>query len=356
MTDVAVITSVPALPTTGDSSTWTGSELALAEAAGLVFTHSYGPKVGQQVIADRATAEKFLHVCRITGLDPLTRQIYCIGRASKSPSGVDWSIQTSIDGFRLIADRTQKYTGQDDAEWLTADGTWVDVWVKSIHGAHPMAARVRVWRKDWVKPSTGIATWDSYAQTKFNGGLTSMWEKMGPLMLAKCAEALAFRKAFPQDLSGLYTSDEMSQAAVEQPQQASVEAQAPQAAVTTRQAPQARQAQAQPVVTVQEQGGRDWLAEAESAKTSDDVMVTYQAARAEGKLGQTVTVNGKPQTLREFLATLGKALRDAEALAESISAEAGATINPVVDNGGEQSAIWDPELDGAMNANTGEVA
>ena len=57
-----------------------------------------------------------------------------------------------------------------------------------------------------------IALWNEYVGTKFNGDVTQMWATKGALMLAKCAEALALRKAFPQDLSGLYTSDEMQQA------------------------------------------------------------------------------------------------------------------------------------------------
>lgn len=198
-----------ALPKSTDVEAWTAEEKAVVDAAGLVFRHTWGAKEGQVELAPRAVIAKFMHTCNRTGLDPLARQIYCIGRGGRD--GVEWSIQTAIDGFRVIAERSQKYAGQDAAEWLTATGEWVPVFVKALHGEHPLAARVNVYRHDWKsdKPAVGVATWDEYAQYTKKGPLTQMWAQRGPGQLAKCAEALALRKAFPQDLAGLYTDDEM---------------------------------------------------------------------------------------------------------------------------------------------------
>ena len=69
-------------------------------------------------------------------------------------------------------------------------------------------------RHDFKEPCWGVARFDAYAQKKKDGGLSAMWAGMGDVMVAKCSEALALRKAFPQELSGLYTGDEMAQSTV----------------------------------------------------------------------------------------------------------------------------------------------
>lgn len=206
------------LPQNGDVDTWTPQQRAIVTAAGLVthYPDWYGGEdengnalAGRAVPAPPAVVEQFLSLCRQTGLNPLARQIYCIGRFSPK-NGFEWSIQTGIDGFRTAAERTGKYAGQDPVQWLTSDQKWVDVFLPGIHGDHPLAARATVWRDGWTRPSIAVAEWTAYVQTTSKGEVVAMWKKQGAGQLAKCAEALAFRRAFPQDLSGVYTDDEMS--------------------------------------------------------------------------------------------------------------------------------------------------
>lgn len=155
--------------------------------------------------ADRADLAVFFHQARRTGLDPFARQIYMIERQGKQ------TIQTGIDGFRLIARRTVEHTGEslgyEDTLWCGPEGVWTDAWLKA---EPPAAAKVVVIRGG--QRFSAVALFREYVATKRDGSPTSMWATKGALMLAKCAEALALRKAFPQDLSGLYTSDEMAQA------------------------------------------------------------------------------------------------------------------------------------------------
>lgn len=281
-------TALATLPTSSDQSTWDDEERALVEAAGLVHTDA---QTGQKTLAERATVAAFLQHCARTGLDPIARQIYSIARKSKGQ--LKWQIQISIDGARLVAERSGQYEGQTTPEF-TADGiTWTQVWLSK---EHPAAARVGVYRRGFREPLYAVALWDAYVQTRdeWSGGrktgnviVSDMWLKMGPLMLAKCAEMLALRKAFPQDLSGLYSAEEMDQAS------------APVTPVSER------QASVQPTVAEVRQPSRDWLADANAARSREQLRSVFQAAQEAGDLDVAIA-DGR--SLKEYLWGLRESL------------------------------------------------
>lgn len=159
----------------------------------------------KRTVARGATDDElalFAHVCKRTGLDPFARQIYAIKRWNSQDNKETMALQTGIDGYRLIADRTGCYAGSSDPEYVVADDGFPDV------------AKVTVTKlvNGVACAFTSSARWDEYVQKGKDGSPTAMWKRMPFLMLGKCAEALALRKAFPAELSGLYTHEEMQQA------------------------------------------------------------------------------------------------------------------------------------------------
>jgi phage recombination protein Bet len=277
-----------ALPTTSDDQSWDDETRALMASAGLVH-RDYD---GTQTTAPRSVVASFLHQCTRSGLDPLARQIYLIAR--KNQGELVWSTQVSIDGLRLIAERSGHYAGQGDVEWLTAEGQWVDVWLPK-YGNHPAGARATVYRDDFKAPLRAIALWDSYVQTKRDGNPTSMWKQHGPGQIAKCAEALALRKAFPQDLSGLYTPDEMQQAEVGRDGTPSI----------TRVHPGAADVDEQEIAD-------SWAVKAAHATTRADALELYREAKHRGFLAYATTTG---EFLGEILLERGRNLAAEEAQA-----------------------------------------
>lgn len=153
----------------------------------------------------------FFHYCKASGLDPFGRQIYMIKR--KSRGEIRWTIQTGIDGYRLIARRAADRAGQsiayEDFVWYDADGGEHTVWLRD---EPPAACKVVVWRGDARFPAVAHwreyapKVWDYEAQEYKLGGL---WPQMPASQLSKVAEALALRRACPADLSGLHVDEEM---------------------------------------------------------------------------------------------------------------------------------------------------
>ena len=195
MTNTPAITTPTALAIRSEQTYWDDKQMAALSQLGLRS-------------APAGDLAVFFHQSKRTGLDPFARQIYMIERKGR------WGIQTSIDGFRVIADRSCAVRG-----WIRSEED--TIWYDETGAAHtepikkPTAARYTC----LILTPSGQARFSAVARYDEYAGTGPMWSRMPALMIAKCAEALALRKAFPQDLSGLYTDDEMSQADVQQPRQ-----------------------------------------------------------------------------------------------------------------------------------------
>lgn len=142
----------------------------------------------------REEIKLFGQVCQSKGLNPFNNQIYAIKRAGRL------TFQTGIDGFRSIAEQTSEYEGQEDPMWYDDEGNTHFVWLKK---EPPAACRVGIYRRGFGKALRATATFK-----EFYSNTNPLWRSMPAHMLAKCAEALALRKCFPQQLSGIYEIDE----------------------------------------------------------------------------------------------------------------------------------------------------
>ena len=189
-------------------------EPAKIEDGQLILTPKHLELIKTQ-IAKKATPEEFdlfIMMARRTRLDPLLKQLYFMkykdnrksaeagchcygectcGKAVYSPA----TYVTSIDGYRIIAHRTNDFAGIDEPEYTRPNPNSL-----------PTHCTVKVWRKSSSRPFSATVKFSEYTTGK------QMWASMPETMIAKVAEAHALRKAFPQDLSGIYTTDEMDQA------------------------------------------------------------------------------------------------------------------------------------------------
>lgn len=185
-----------------------------------MVTHEGAALIKATLNPDLTDAELvlFAAVANRVGLDPFARQIYAVKRNDRNaPGGKRMTIQTGIDGFRLIARRTGQYGGRLGPYFCGVDGDWrtqrmpdgTDAPAPWLDTDPPTAALVGVYRKGDDVPTYGVAKWSEYRPPS---PLDTMWIKMPTTMLGKCAEAQAIRACFPAETSGLYTDEEMQQA------------------------------------------------------------------------------------------------------------------------------------------------
>lgn len=256
----------------------------------------------------------FLHLCQRTGLDPFSRQIYLIGRWDKKQQRKVFTPQTGIDGYRVVANRAIAKgggtIGYEDTLWCGKDGRWRDVWISD---EPPAAAKVTVLRDGQRFPA--VAGYREYVQTGRDGGPVGLWAKMPAGQLAKCASALALRMAFPHDLAGVYTAEEMAQADNPAPERH---------LRTVQQGESDPWATAAPAPQTAAQG-RDYLHEANGAADADTVRRIYREAANDGAV---------PEYLAQ-IAEVGKEKAAAEkqddGVVDAEVVEAGATPHSMSD-------------------------
>jgi phage recombination protein Bet len=148
----------------------------------------------------------FMNTAMRLRLDPFARQIYAVKRWDSATREEVMQTQVAIDGYRAVAEDTGRHKGTDGPFWCGEDEVWKDVWISE---KPPRAAKVLVYKDGIEKPYVGVASYKSYVQKGKDGGPRATWGSMPDVMLGKCAEAQALRKAFPKLLSGTHTPDEV---------------------------------------------------------------------------------------------------------------------------------------------------
>src|SRR3990167_3319694 len=154
----------------------------------------------------------FVQVCKGANLNPFLRQVHLVPRWDSKLGQEVRAIQVGIDGFRAVAESSGAYAGNDDP---TFDSDHEIAYTKfenkkPVEGSLtvPGRATVTVYKlMDGQRYGfTATARWEEYYPGEKIG---FQWHIRPYLMLGKCSEALALRKAFPKLLSGMYAAEEM---------------------------------------------------------------------------------------------------------------------------------------------------
>ncbi len=155
----------------------------------------------------------FIQVCKGANLNPFLKQVHLVKRWDSKTGGEVGTIQVGIDGFRAVAESSGQYAGNDDP--LYDGDKEIEVTTgrdekskKTFKITVPSKATVTVYKLlDGQRYGfTATARWEEYYPGAKMG---FQWHQRPYLMLGKCAEALALRKAFPKLLSGMYAAEEM---------------------------------------------------------------------------------------------------------------------------------------------------
>lgn len=159
-----------------------------------------------------------LNYCKARQLDPIKKPVHLVPMSvktgKKDSSGKDIYeyrdvVMPGIGLYRIEADRSGQYAGMTEPEF----GEDVTEQLGSISLTYPKWCKVTVKKKigESIVDFTAKEYWKENYATKSRNDSTpnAMWEKRSYGQLAKCAEAQALRKAFPDVVGQDYTKEEM---------------------------------------------------------------------------------------------------------------------------------------------------
>lgn len=151
-----------------------------------------------------------IEYCKQAGLDPMQKPVHIVPMWDSKLGGMRDVVMPGIGLYRIQASRSGEYGGVSEPEFgpdITENLGGVDI-------TYPKWCKVTVSRISGEKliPFTAMEFWkENYA---VKGGKeksiapNAMWTKRAYGQLAKCAEAQAQRKAFPEFCAG-HTAEEM---------------------------------------------------------------------------------------------------------------------------------------------------
>ncbi len=149
-----------------------------------------------------------LAYCKAAQLDPMLKPVHIVPIYQKGRGMVD-TVMPGIGLYRIQAARTGQYAGISDPEY----GPSITAKLGGVEVTYPEWCRVTVKRQmsnGLVAEFTANERWlENYATAaKDTIAPNSMWKRRAFAQLAKCAEAQALRKAFPE-VGSAPTADEM---------------------------------------------------------------------------------------------------------------------------------------------------
>lgn len=148
----------------------------------------------------------FLNLCKYQKLNPFLREAYLI-KFGNSPA----TLVVGKDVFTKRAAKNENFNGykagviveRKDGDLVYREGSLV------TKNDFLVGGWAEVHRKDHEVPIRAEVSMDEYARTTRDGKLMSNWAKMPATMIRKVALTQALREAFPEDLQGMYSSEEL---------------------------------------------------------------------------------------------------------------------------------------------------